>query len=106
MSSNYILNTPILTDWGTYRFTEISLPEAKRFLTVDFISAVGHAGTAEVLSKLLESEITANRVAITMKKGDRALVFRLLDRLPEGTVLNAEELAKLKYSFGLLIKVD
>jgi hypothetical protein len=47
-----------------------------------------------------------NRVAIQMQPGDRAIVFRLLTRLPEGVVLSAEELTALPFELGLLERVE
>ena len=103
----YLLNTPILTEYGGYVFSKIKIAEAKAFLSNDgFISAVGHQGTADLLSRILEIKIPANRVSIKMAKGDVAIVFRLLQRLPEGTVLSEQELAKLDYEFGMLEKVE
>ncbi|WP_297216933.1 DUF1874 domain-containing protein, partial [Thermoplasma sp.] len=65
-------------------------------------SAIGHEGTAKVLSDLTGFSIPVNRVAIRMQPGDKALVFRLLDRLPEGKVLTEEELRQLKFELGVL----
>ena len=39
-----------------------------------------------------------------MQKGDRAIVFKLLDRLPEGRVLSVNEMKNVRYEIGLLIK--
>jgi len=91
----YILNTPILTNWGIYGFHQITVLDAKRIIkqfSNKFISAVGHKATAEFMSKLLEVEIPANRISIKMESGDIAIVFRLLERLPEGVVLTEEQL--------------
>lgn len=101
----YVLNTPVLTSYGRYVFTKITPEEAKSVLTNGFISAVGHEGTAKVLSTILGIPVPTNRVAITMQPGDRAIVFRLLTRLPEGKVLSEEELKVLPYELGLLERV-
>jgi len=101
----YILNAPILTAFGKYTYVQISVDEAKKLLeNNEFISAIGHKGTAELLTKLLDIEIPANRIAIKMQVGDKAIVFQLLQRLEEGKVLTEEELKKIPFTFGLLIR--
>ena len=98
----FVMNTPILTNWGAFRFDKIEISEVKELLKNGFISAVGHSGTAELLTKLLDVEVPSNRIAIHMEIGDVAIVFRLKDRLSEGTVLTKSELEKLSFDFGLL----
>ena len=98
----YVLNVPVLTNYGTFRFRKVTVEEAKKVLAGGFISAVGHEGTAKVLSELLGIEIPYNRQEIHMKPGDRAVVFRLLRRLPEGVVLSREELLALPFELGVL----
>jgi len=100
----YIMNTPILTDWGEYKFSKISLEEVKSFLNGDFISAIGHEGTASLMTRLTGIEMPANRIQVKMAVGDQAIVFRVLTRLPEGKVLSEEELQTIPYEFGLLVK--
>ncbi len=100
----YILNSPVLTGYGSWRLDgPISLDEARQ-LAKDAISAIGHQATADILTAQLGIKVEINRIQITMKPGDTALVFRLKRRLPEGTVLGAKdiefgdfELAKLEY---------
>jgi len=65
-------------------------------------SAVGHESTAKVLSQLLGTEIKAERKEIKLKKGDKLIVFQLLQRLPEGRVLSEEELKQLQFKFFLV----
>jgi len=103
----YILNTPVLTDWGAYLFRELTHEEAVTLLREHpFVSAVGHEATAHFLSWLTGLEVPVNRVAVHMKAGDRAVVFRVLMRLPEGKVLSEEELKRVPFEFGLLRKVS
>ena len=98
----YLLNAPILTEYGVYDFSKIDGRDVNSFLEMGFTSAVGHQETADLLTSLLGIPVPMNRVAIKMADGDMAIVFRLKNRLPEGTVLSEEELSKLDYEFGLL----
>jgi hypothetical protein len=104
----YLLNTLITPiNFDTVRTAVIasyrlSLEEARervrKALECDELqSAVGHEGTAQVLSRLLGVEIKTERKTVFMKKGDSALQFFLKTRLPEGKVLSAEELQTLPY---------
>jgi hypothetical protein len=83
----------------TYR---LSLEEArerakKAFERAELVSAVGHEGTAMLLSRLLGLEIKAERKTVFLRKGDSAIQFFLKERLPEGKVLSEEELSRLAY---------
>jgi hypothetical protein len=99
----YILNSPILTDFGIYTYKPISIEEAKELLqNNEFTSAIGHESTAKLLSELLNINIPANRIQVKMSSGDVAIVFQVLTRLPEGKVLTDEELKNIPFRLGLL----
>lgn len=71
-------------EWGiNIHFEEIfDLEEIKEAET---ISAVGHPDTAAVISDLLGKEVPANRISISLEKGDVLYVAQLVGgRLPEG----------------------
>ena len=101
----YILNTPILTEYGEYRFKQISTEDVVEKMGYGFTSAIGHEGTAVLLYQITGIPVPTNRIAIKMQPGDTAIVFRVLERLPEGKVLSYEELKNIQYKFGLLKRI-
>jgi hypothetical protein len=100
----YILNTLIVpVDFDKYpnvtvKLQKITVEEAKALLASQpFVSAVGHEGTAQLLSRLLGVQIPFNRINVFMKPGDVGIHFFLRERLPEGKVLSETELLKLSF---------
>ena len=102
----YVLNSAVLTSFGVYRYTQITIGMARDMLrTNEFISAVGHEPTAKLMSKILGVEIPYNRMEVKMNIGDVAVVFRLKQRIPEGKVLSEEDMKNIGYEIGLLERV-
>ncbi len=105
-----LLNTSILTCFGTYKYEPLTLEEA-RALVYEFQregksiqSAIGHQTTADLLSTLLGIAVSVNRVEYWQTVRDAALIFKLKGRPPEGRVLSREELEEVGYEFGLLTR--
>lgn len=99
-SVNYLLNSPVLTGFGTYRLSRCDGDRLRAFASAPFQSAVGHAGAAELLSRVLGVPVPRDRRQVVMQPGDAALVLRLLQRLPEGQVLDGNELAAWPHEFA------
>ena len=98
-----LLNTSILTNYGTFNFEPISLVKAKDLVkNAEIISAIGHTATADILSELLEIEVKANRIEFVQTVTDVALIFKLKTRIPEGKILNRAEIEEIGYDFGIL----
>ena len=99
-----ILNTSILTEYGDYSYRGISLEQAKEMVANGFQSAIGHESTAKIISTLLGIECPVNRIQYSQKVGDFALVFKLNGRPEEGKILTIEEIEKIGYSWGELLR--
>lgn len=86
------------------RIVKITEEEAKQWLkNNEFISAIGHESTAKIISQRLGIDIKPNRIMVKMKEGDMAIVFQLLQRLPEGKVLTEEEIKQLPSAWFMVI---
>jgi hypothetical protein len=75
---------------------ELSTEEAKAYLSTYFVSAVGHQGTAEFLTKLLGIQVPVSRRQIELTLGDRLIVVQPWDvRLNPGQELTADVMMEL-----------
>lgn len=84
----------------------LTLEEARRLVAEGFESAIGHPGTAEMLSELLDVSVPVNRAEFVQQSGQKAIIFKLKSRIPAGVVLSREEIERLGYEFGLLTRVS
>ncbi|MCS7131984.1 MAG: YddF family protein [Hadesarchaea archaeon] len=103
----YLLNAPIITSYGRYLYRPCDVSEARALLANSaYVSAVGHEATAQIMSALLGYPVPVNRIAVRMEKGDVAVVFRILTRLPEGKILTVEELKNTPFEIGFLTREE
>jgi hypothetical protein len=103
MATLYLLNSPVLPDFGHYQFEgPISMARAQNMASGGFVSAIGHEGAASLMSQLLDQSVQMCRKRIRLFPGDRALVLRLGQRLPEGRVLSYQELSQMPFELGIL----
>ena len=106
-----LLNTSILTSFGTFSYSPLTLDEARQIIrdfqqegrTIE--SAIGHKSTADLLTMLLHFPVAVNRTEFKQNVTDAALVFKIKGRPPEGRVLSREELEEMGYEFGFLRRV-
>lgn len=103
----YLLNSPVLTNYGLWRFEGPLLPEhVKEKAAGGFVSAIGHEETAALLAAILGQPVPINRITVSLAPGDAALVMRVRNRLPEGAVLDAATLASVPYELALLTRLE
>ena len=104
----YLVNTSILTNVGKYEVFKISTEVVNFLISINegcFTSAIGHKGTAEVVSSLLDYNVNENRITLKQEKGDAIIAFKLKQRLPEGVVLDKQSLEGLDFEFWLIKSV-
>lgn len=104
------MNSTAIVRQGIYSYKHISPETARRLIRSGrFISAIGHSGTADMLSEWAGIHIPTNRISVSLEKGDIALVIKIDTRLPEGRVLDKREMEEIfrqgKITFGLLTRI-
>jgi hypothetical protein len=61
----------------------------------EFVNAIGHESTVNLVNKLCGTNLQKNRMEVKMKEGDKALIIQPMQRLEEGKVLTNEEITKM-----------
>ena len=104
----YLLNAPIShTPDLRYVTTRITRERAIHLAAVakaadKLVSAIGHDGSAQVLSVLLDQPVAVNRISMSYQPGDSAICLQLRTRQPEGVVLTAEQVEAIGYDLTLI----
>jgi len=87
---------------ASIRVTEVTVDDVKRVVAQGFVSAIGHDATAKIISTQLGVQVPVNRISIKLTSGDVLVVYQLLTRLPEGKVLNEEEMKQVAAKWYLV----
>jgi hypothetical protein len=104
-----LLNTSILTEYGDFSYSGITLETAKQLVwdaiqENGFQSAIGHEATAHICSSLLKVAIPVNRIEYHQNIGDTALIFKLNGRPAEGKILSRDEIEAIGYEWGIITR--
>lgn len=59
------------------------------------VNAIGHQGMIDLINTLFNTDFKMNRIEVRLQDGDELLLIQVRMRLPEGRVLNKEELNEL-----------
>jgi len=103
-----LLNTSVITTYGTFEFKPITLDDAMALIAEFQLndrpieSFVSHLETADFLTSLLNFPVLFNRTDYEQAVEDLVLIFKLRGRVPEGCILNRDEIEVLGYDFGIL----
>lgn len=102
-----IFNGTVATTNGVYRISDIDIDEARKLISENgFISAIGHESTAEAISEVLKIDIPMSRINFEQQVGQKAVVFKLNKRPPEGSILCRKEIEEIGYSFKLMERLE
>jgi hypothetical protein len=105
-----ILNTSIMTADGEFSLCTISADDARELINgTEILSAVGHESTAQALTEILGREIPGGeqyRIQFVQQVGQKALVFKLRGRPPEGKILTREEIEDYGYDLKLMVRTS
>lgn len=89
---------------ATVTIVEVSEDQVKQMLVSQFVSAVGHESTAQLLTQRLNVNITMNRINIVLNEDDVLIVAQLQppQRPPRELTLEEVKQYPIKY---LVVKV-
>ena len=74
-----------MLDTAQSHLVKVEPVEISEVAEADFVSAIGHADTANVVSGLLGREVKSQRISVRLEQGDTLYVAQVTGgRLPEG----------------------
>ena len=99
----YLLSAPTVTEYGTYRFRKISIEEAVDIIkSNELVNLEGYRDMpSQTFRELLARVAFHNRLGSEMKDYEKAIIVRLVERLPEG-----ETEPSMVEEIGLLERVE
>lgn len=99
----YIINSSVLTNFGSYVYSEITVEEIRSILEKEsYISAIGHEEIAILLSRILNIEILVNRITISQKPGDKLIVIKPKPRLELDRNYSDKDIEEIGFELGIL----
>lgn len=102
-----LFNGTVATTNGLYRISDIDLENAITLVTQNqYISAIGHEATAEIMTEILGVKIPFNRIQYKQEVNQKAIVFKLNERPVEGVVLTVQEVNRIGYSLKLMERIE
>jgi len=105
--STFLFNTTIAVPDSypaQFDFKVVTHEEASEILQGEFISAIGHDGSAVAIHAVTGVNPGVNRIEAELAPGDRALCFKLNGRLPVGAIIDAEACNQIGFRFILMTR--
>ncbi|WP_350342846.1 YddF family protein [Proteinivorax tanatarense] len=102
-----LFNGTVATTNGLYSIQDISIEDAKNLVEKHgYISAIGHKATADILSEVLDKNVKMHRVQFQQKVGQIAIVLKLNERPPEGSILDKAEMEEIGYKLKIMKRIE
>ena len=103
-----LFNSPVITDFGVYKFELITTEYCRLLLqNSNYKSFIGHQETCTIIKKILGVDVECNRGKYRHLVGDKSVVFIVKGERPnEGAILSEEDIIKRGYEFGLLTRLE
>ena len=99
----YLFNTNIIPGEAVVRVKKISREYAAYIAEGAILtSAIGHEATAAAMSTVLGTSVAVNRIFAQPKNGDKAISLKINGRLPEGVILDEDDINKIGYELYLI----